>query len=65
MFAVLETIGALGENPRRMGKALHFELEGAFSARRGPYRVIYRIDDDASEVRVIAIGHRADVYRPR
>ena len=31
--------------PRRVGKALRRELVGTFSARRGPYRVLYRIDD--------------------
>lgn len=65
LFAVLETIEALRENPRRMGKPLHFELEGALSARRGPYRVVYRIDEEAGEVRIVAVGHRTDVYRPR
>lgn len=65
LFAVLETSEALADNPRRMGKPLHFELEGAFSARRGPYRVIYRIDEETGEVRIVVVGHRADVYRPR
>jgi mRNA-degrading endonuclease RelE of RelBE toxin-antitoxin system len=35
------------------------------SARRGTYRVLYRIDDDAREVVVLHIDHRADVYRRR
>ena len=34
-----------------------------FSARRGTYRVIYRIDDEARVVTVVDIGHRRDVYR--
>lgn len=62
--AVLETLEAIAENPRRLGKALMFEHEGRFSARRGPYRVIYELDDVAMLVRVVAIGHRRDVYRP-
>jgi mRNA-degrading endonuclease RelE of RelBE toxin-antitoxin system len=36
-----------------------------FSARRGAYRVIYRIDDEARAVHVVRIEHRANVYRPR
>lgn len=63
--AVLETLEAIAENPRRLGKALMFEHEGRSSARRGPYRVIYELDDTAMLVRVVAIGHRRDVYRPR
>ncbi|WP_307812716.1 type II toxin-antitoxin system RelE/ParE family toxin [Phycicoccus sp. CSK15P-2] len=54
--------GALAENPRRVGKPLRFELEGLHSARRGDFRVIYRVSDP---VTIIAIEHRADVYRPR
>jgi len=63
--AVVETLGAIAENPRRLGKPLRFELEGHWSARRGPYRIVYRIDDETRSVVVIAIAHRADVYRPR
>lgn len=63
--AVVETLGAIAGNPRRLGKPLRFELEGHWSARRGPYRIVYRIDDDARTVSVVAIAHRADVYRTR
>jgi mRNA interferase RelE/StbE len=63
--AVLETLDAIAKNPRRLGKPLMLEHEGRFSARRGPYRIIYEIEDDDHLVRVIAIGHRRDVYRPR
>jgi mRNA interferase RelE/StbE len=63
--AVLETLGAIASNPRRVGKPLRFELEWCFSARRGPYRVIYRIDDTTHMVSVLAVAHRADIYRPR
>jgi mRNA interferase RelE/StbE len=38
-------------------------LDDRFSARRGTYRVIYRIDDKAHIVTVVDIGHRRDVYR--
>jgi mRNA interferase RelE/StbE len=54
--------GPLRDNPHRVGKRLRFELEGYYSARRGQYRVIYRIDDDAVIVEVVAIAHRADAY---
>jgi mRNA interferase RelE/StbE len=57
--------GALAENPQRVGKALRLDLAGLHSARRGDFRVIYRIDADARRVDVVAIEHRADVYRPR
>jgi len=63
--AVLETLQAIAENPQRLGKPLMFEHEGRFSARRGPYRIIYELREEDRLVRVIAIGHRRDVYRPR
>ena len=63
--AVLETLDAIAENPRGLGKPLMLEHEGRYSARRGPYRIIYEIDDDDHQVPVIAIGHRRYVSRRR
>jgi mRNA interferase RelE/StbE len=62
--AVIETIDAIASNPRRLGKPLRFEFSGRWSARRGPYRIIYSIDDATHTVSVLAVAHRADVYRP-
>jgi len=62
--AVIEFMtGALIENPRRVGKPLSGELAGIHSARRGTYRVLYRINDDQHEVVVVRIDHRRSVYR--
>jgi mRNA-degrading endonuclease RelE of RelBE toxin-antitoxin system len=64
--AVVETIfGSVAENPRRAGKALVGELEGLWSARRGDFRVIYEIDDEANVVLVHRVAHRRTAYRPR
>jgi mRNA interferase RelE/StbE len=57
--------GSLAESPQRVGKPLRFELEGLHSARRGDYRVVYEINPSEATVTIIAIQHRADVYRPR
>ena len=54
---------ALAENPRRVGKPLRFELTGLFSARRGPYRVLYEIDEENQAVHIVRLRHRADAYR--
>lgn len=63
-WAVIELItGALLENPRRVGRELREELAGIWSARRGDFRVLYRIDDARREVHVLRIDHRRDVYR--
>lgn len=55
--------GPLLEQPYRVGKRLLPPLEDRFSARRGTYRVIYRVDDAARVVTVVDIGHRRDIYR--
>ena len=63
--AVIDFVtGPLLDNPRRVGVPLRNELEDVWSARRGAYRVLYRIDDEAREVVVLRVGHRRDVYRP-
>ena len=56
--------GGLAENPRGVGRALRFDLEGKHSARRGDFRVIYEVDDPSRVVTVIAIYHRSDIYQP-
>jgi mRNA-degrading endonuclease RelE of RelBE toxin-antitoxin system len=58
-------LGALVDAPRRVGHPFQRELAGLWAARRGPYRVVYEVDDDPRVVRVLRIDHRADVYRPR
>lgn len=55
---------ALVENPQRMGKQLRNDLAGIWSARRGTYRVLYRINDELREVAVLRIEHRRYAYRP-
>jgi mRNA-degrading endonuclease RelE of RelBE toxin-antitoxin system len=63
--AVVEFIySTLAANPHRVGRPLHLELAGSHSARRGDYRVIYRIDDERW-VGVEAVDHRSDIYRRR
>jgi mRNA interferase RelE/StbE len=52
------------QQPRRVGRPLRGELGGVRSARRGTYRVLYRVYDEAREVVVLRIEHRRDAYRP-
>jgi mRNA interferase RelE/StbE len=60
-FLTTSLVGA----PRRVGKQLRGELAGIYAARRGTYRVLYRIEEQEREVVVLRIEHRSDVYRPR
>lgn len=62
--AVLEFCdGALAVNPRRVGKPLFGSLTGCHGARRGTYRIVYRIDEGSRTVHVLDIDHRAEIYR--
>jgi len=56
-------LGALIENPYRVGGRLQRELAGLHAARRGAYCVIYEIDEDQHTVIVLRIDHRSRVYR--
>lgn len=55
--------GALIDAPRMVGHPLQRELTWLWAARRGPYRVIYEIDDDTGVLSVLRVDLRADVYR--
>lgn len=62
--AVIDFItGSLLDNPERVGRELRNELAGIHSARRGTFRVLYRIDKQRREVIVLQVDHRRDVYR--
>lgn len=55
-------MGALRENPRTVGKPLREPLAPLCAARRGEYRVIYRIIDQRLIIEIVSIMHRRDVY---
>lgn len=64
--AVLEfCAGPLADSPARVGKPLFGPLEGCHGARRGTYRVVYRIDEENRRVLVLDIAHRRDIYGHR
>lgn len=64
--AIIEFIyGDLAASPRRVGKPLERDLAGTYSARRGPYRILFEIEQDDEAVQILRIDHRADVYRRR
>ena len=55
--------GPLLADPHRVGKRQLPPMDDRFSALRGTYRVIYRIDDKNRVVTVVDVAHRRDVYR--
>lgn len=56
--------GGLAANPRRRGEPLGGDLEGLWSARRGDFRVLYRLDEGTRTMHVRQVAGRADAYRP-
>jgi mRNA interferase RelE/StbE len=56
-------IGPLCANPQRVGKQLLPPLDDRYSARRGTYRILYRIDDKERVVTVVDVAPRRDAYR--
>jgi mRNA interferase RelE/StbE len=62
--AAMATIdGPMTTNPHRAGKPLDEPFDGYYSARRGTYRIIYRINEDKHSVEIHSIRHRRDAYR--
>ncbi|WP_298803467.1 type II toxin-antitoxin system RelE/ParE family toxin [uncultured Pseudokineococcus sp.] len=54
--------GPLVAEPHRVGKPLREPLAPLWSARRGEYRILYRIVDRLLVVEVVSVVHRRDAY---
>jgi mRNA interferase RelE/StbE len=54
--------GIITANPHRAGKPLDEPFDGYYSARRGTYRIIYRINEDKHTVEIHSLRHRRDAY---
>jgi mRNA interferase RelE/StbE len=62
-FAAWEFInGPLLRQPRVVGVVLRRPFEGLWRARRGQYRVRYRIDDALGQILVLDIGPRQEAH---
>jgi mRNA interferase RelE/StbE len=55
--------GSLADDPHRVGAQLREPFRGQWRARRGEYRVRYRIDDEQRIIYILDVDHRRDVYR--
>ena len=61
---IRQAMEGLTEDPRPRGA---IEMRGTgeqeeWRVRVGDYRVVYRVDEEAQEVIVLAVGHRGSVY---
>ena len=59
---VVARISKRADDPRPVGSE---KLAGddRYRVRKGPYRIIYEIDDTTRVVRIVKIGHRREVHR--
>ena len=59
---ILRIIGQLTEEPRPAGCE---KLSGQekYRIRKGPYRIVYSIEDEILTVWVVKVAHRREVYR--
>ena len=55
--------GPLAQNPERVGTPLRKPFEGQWRARRGEYRVRYRIEQSDEFVYVLDVDHRRDACK--
>lgn len=53
----------LATNPYQVSKPLFRELVGQRSARRGSYRIVFRVNDDMRLIEVLRVSHRRHAYR--
>ena len=63
LMKIDKILGFTPKNYSNSIKALKGNLEGLFRLKVGDYRVIYKIFEDASEILILKIGHRREVYR--
>lgn len=59
---VVKAISGLQENPYE-GKKLQGKLDGLYSLRVWPYRIIYFVEKQEITVIILDIGHRQNVYK--
>ena len=60
---IVAKIQALSADPRPRGSDKLAGYDDRYRIRQGNYRIVYLIDDEASQVTIYKIGHRRDVYR--
>lgn len=58
---ITQALLKLSQNPHA-GKKLHGKLEGTYSLRIWPYRILYEFTKEKN-IMITDIGHRKEIYR--
>ena len=59
---IIEKIEGLSREPRPPGVQMLRGDERYYRLRQGDYRIIYEINHASSEITIIKVGHRREVY---
>jgi mRNA interferase RelE/StbE len=59
---IVERIRSLAEEPRPHG-CDKLSAQERYRIRKGDYRIVYSINDDAQTVEIFKIGHRSEIYK--
>ena len=62
ILAYLEMRVAPADDPRKLGKALGYNLSGFWRYRVGDYRILCQIEDAQLVVVAVSVEHRSTVY---
>jgi len=54
---------ALSNDPRPSGVKKLRGYTSTYRVRVGDYRIVYKVDDSAQEIRLLHVADRKDVYR--
>ena len=60
---IVAKIQGLATSPRPHGCEKLAGYSDRYRVRQGNYRIVYLVDDEASEVTIFKVGDRKDVYR--
>jgi mRNA interferase RelE/StbE len=60
---IIRGLRQLAQEPRPHGCRKLTGSQNDYRIRVGDYRILYEIDDEARQVRILKVGHRREVYR--
>ena len=60
---IVKRIQDLSSDPRPPGCEKLSGHEDKYRVRQGTYRIVYTISDAGTEICIVKVGHRKDIYR--
>ena len=60
---IIRQLRSLSQAPRPPGCRKLTDSGGDYRIRVGEYRILYEIDDEKRQIKILRVGHRREVYR--